>query len=223
MSERTAGSARPDRIAGSERGAAPARPPAGELRMGVFGSEGSFTEEAGRAYAEREGLACAIEFRVDPGELLRAVDEGRVDLGVLPVMNSVGGLVRASFEAMGRHPFEPVGQIGVAIRHCLLARPGTKAEAITDVVSHPQALVQCERYLARHLAGAACRPWNDTGSAARDLARGELPATTAVLASRRAAERFGLAVLAEDVQDAADNLTTFVVFARADRRAEDGP
>jgi len=205
------------KAASDARAAREAAAAARVVRLGVFGAQGSFSEEAGLAYAAREGLGCELGHASDPDELFRAVEEGRLDLAVLPIANSLGGLVRRSFEVLGRHSFEPHGQITLPIRHCLLARPGVEASAVTLVASHPQAFLQCGDFLRSRLPGVEARPWSDTASAARDLARGVLPPTAAVLASQRAARRFGLAVLAEGVQDARDNRTTFLVFGRGAR------
>lgn len=184
------------------------------VRFGSFGERGSFCEEAAWAYAEQEGLEVdVIAFPVAEA-LLRALVRRDVAYGVLPVFNSVGGLVRGTFEALGAVPFEPFGQISIAIRHCLLVRPGERGR-IRRIVSHPQALVQCERNLRRGFPGAALEPAGDTASAARDLAAGGLSGpdgATAVLASRRAAELFGLRVLEADVQDEPDNATAFLVL-----------
>lgn len=186
-----------------------------ELALGVFGSEGSFTEEAGESWAEREGVAARLVPEPDLERLFARLAGGELDLVCLPVANSVGGLVRATFETLGRHAFRPVGQVSVPVRHALVARPGVEPATLQAVASHPQAFVQCERFLARTLPGAALVERGDTASAARDLARGELSDTTAVIASRRASLRFGLRVLAEDIQDVRDNRTVFLVLGRA--------
>lgn len=185
------------------------------LRLGVFGSPGSFSEEAGLAYAQREGLHVSCLHLTKMEAVLLAVREGRADLGVLPVANTIGGLVRASFEAMGKHPFVPVGQISLRIRHCLAVRSAdVRTEGLRRVASHPQALAQCNEFLSTNLPGVERLAWSDTASAARDLAQGVLPEDAGVLASERASKAFGLTVLASDVQDTADNRTTFLVLGR---------
>ena len=185
------------------------------VRVGALGAPASFSEEAARAYAERERLGIEVVHTVDFDDVLTALNEGRIDLGVLPVSNTVGGLVRASFEAMGRYSFLPVGQIGLEIRHSLLVRsPEVTVRQVERIVSHPQAIAQCSAYLSRELPGREWMEWSDTASAARDLAEGRLDAGVAVLASRRAARTYGLHELASDVQDAERNETRFVVVKR---------
>ena len=191
---------------------------AGLVRIGALGAPGSFSEEAARAYAQRERIACEIVNKIDFDDVLAALDEERLELGVLPVANTVGGLVRASFEAMGRYRFQPVGQIGLDIRHSLLVRsPEISASAVERVISHPQAIAQCSSYLSRELPGCEWMEWSDTASAARDLSGGRLDAGVAVIASRRAARIYELHVLAQDIQDDPKNETRFVIVSRLTR------
>jgi len=188
------------------------------VRIGALGAPGSFSEEAARAYAQRERIACEIVNKIDFDDVLAALDEERLELGVLPVANTVGGLVRASFEAMGRYRFQPVGQIGLDIRHSLLVRsPEISASAVERVISHPQAIAQCSSYLSRELPGCEWMEWSDTASAARDLSGGRLDAGVAVIASRRAARIYELHVLAQDIQDDPKNETRFVIVSRLTR------
>lgn len=181
-------------------------------RVGAFGSEGSFSEEAALRYVEREGLAAEIACCPALERLFDELEAGRLDLVCVPVANSLGGLVRATFEVLGQRSFRPLGQVELPVRHALLVRPGADPTRIEAVASHPQALLQCERYLDRHLPRAERLVRGDTASAARELADGELSAGTAVLASLRAARRFGLDPIAVDVQDMQDNRTTFLLL-----------
>jgi len=92
-----------------------------------------------------------------------------------------------------------------------LARPGVAAHQIKKIVSHPQAIAQCERYLSQAFKKAALVEWQDTAKAAKDLSTGKLGKMTAVIAPQRAARLYGLTVLTKDIQDNHPNLTTFIV------------
>jgi prephenate dehydratase len=185
------------------------------VRIGALGGAGSFSEEAARAYAERERITYEIANKSDFDDVLVALDENRLDLGILPVSNTVGGLVRGSFEAMGRYSFQPIGQIALDIHHSLMVRsPEVRPRDVERVVSHPQAIAQCSGYLSRELPGCEWMEWSDTASAARDLSQGRLDAGVAVIASVRAAEIYRLHVLAADIQDDPKNETRFVVIRR---------
>jgi monofunctional chorismate mutase len=140
---------------------------------------------------------------------LRAVDEGEADACVIPVENSIVGRVEAGWQALAAYPgMRIVGDAFIPVRHCLLAPKGATLQGLVTVSSHPVALAQCGRFFESH-------PWIkpsksfDTGGAARDIAERGDPSHGAI-ASSAAAERYGLAVLEEGVQDRRDNHTRFV-------------
>jgi prephenate dehydratase len=188
------------------------------LRLAFLGARGSFSEEAARAYAARTGrevelLGAEQLGSPAPGALLAALARGACDLAVLPVANSAAGLVWPSLQALGQGAFELLDEVVLPVRLALLAaHSGVSLAEIERVASHPMALAQCARTLARLVPGRAQVPWSDTASAARDLAAGRLDARTAVLASERAGEQHGLAFLARDVHDQPDNRTFFAVL-----------
>jgi monofunctional chorismate mutase len=140
---------------------------------------------------------------------LRAVDEGEADACIIPVENSIVGRVEAGWQALAAYPgMRVVGEAFVPVRHCLLAPRGATIHGLRTASSHPVALAQCSRFFESH-------PWIkpgksfDTGGAAREIAERGDPAHGAI-ASSAAAERYGLAVLEEGVQDRRDNHTRFV-------------
>lgn len=181
------------------------------MKIAVSGDPGSFSEEAGLLYAQRENLEPEIIFSTDMEGVLRAVSAGEVDRGVFPVVNSRGGLVRPAFHAMGKYAFEYIDEIWMEIYQCLLVTPGVTREQITCIASHSQALAQCDRHLQQNYKGIEIKEWIDTARAAKDLADGVLSPTTAVIAPARAAHFYGLEVLEKGIQDNHPNLTTFIV------------
>lgn len=140
---------------------------------------------------------------------VRAVHEGDADACVIPVENSSMGRVEAGWHALAAYPdLRTVGETLVPVRHCLLAPKGATLDGLRSASSHPVALVQCSRFFETH-------PWIkpgksfDTGGAAREVAeRGDL--SRAAIASRAAAQHYGLCVLEEGIQDQRDNHTRFV-------------
>jgi prephenate dehydratase len=183
-------------------------------RFAVFGDAGSFSETAGILYAQQAGIAATFVYLPDMEDLLAAVVAEKVDIGLFPVVNFRGGIVKTAFEAMGKHPFSLVSSIKLNVQHCLIIQPGASLKEITKIASHPQALAQCDAYLKKEFGRAERIPWNDTAGAVRDLANGKLPPTCAVLASERAAEMYGLKVTAKSIQDDPDNFTMFVVVKK---------
>ena len=162
--------------------------------------------------ADAEALPCATFVAV-----VDAVRAGAADAGVLPVENRIAGPVLAARAALDAHAeahaeaLHVAGEVSVRVALCVLARPGAALADLRVVRSHPVALAQCGAFLRAHPAIAA-EPWWDTAGAARDLASAGDP-TVGALASRLAAERWGLELLATDVQDAVDNWTRFVVVS----------
>jgi prephenate dehydratase len=141
-----------------------------------------------------------------------AVEDGRTDAGVLPLENSLAGTVGDALDALAGGSLRVIGEVLLPIRHQLLVLPGAALDDIRRVSSHWQALAQCERFLAG-------REWQvvpaaDTAGAARELA-GSADRSAAAIASRAAAERYGLHVAATDIQDADHNLTRFAVLVAA--------
>ena len=181
------------------------------LRIAVSGDKGSFSEEAGLLYAQRNGLKASLVYSVEIEKVLRSVAGGKTDLGIFPVVNSRGGLVQTAYEAMGGHLFAFLGELWLEVHQCLLALPRTPKSRIRRVASHPQALSQCERYLKKEFPDAELVEWEDTAKAAKDLSKGTLPPDTAVIAPARSAGLYGLQALAKGIQDHHPNLTTFII------------
>jgi len=140
---------------------------------------------------------------------VRAVDDGDADACVIPVENSIVGRVDAGLQALAAHPhLLTVAEARVPIRHCLLAPRGATMQGLRSASSHPVALAQCSRFFEEHSWIKAKKSF-DTAGAAREIAeRGDV--TQGAIASRAAAERYGLVVIEEGIQDSRDNNTRFV-------------
>jgi prephenate dehydratase/chorismate mutase/prephenate dehydratase len=177
-------------------------------RVAYQGEPGAFGEEAVIGWF---GNAVAPIPVPTFSAVCAAVESAEADAGVLPLENSLAGTVGDALDALAAGPLRVVGEVLLPIRHQLLALPGVPLAAITSVASHWQALAQCERYLDGR--GWQIVPTADTAGAARELAASERR-DAAAIASRAAGERYGLVVLAPDIQDADDNLTRFAVLAR---------
>jgi prephenate dehydratase len=174
------------------------------------GELGAFSEEAARRFFAEP---------VDPiphrsfAEVGEAVIEGKVDYGLLPIENSLAGSVVGSYDVLVAPELVVVGEVVTPIHHCLLAPPGVDLEGISQVLSHPVALAQCQRFFQAHPALEAVA-FYDTAGAAKEIS--ERPAGRhAAIAGRPAAERYGLDILAADIEDRHDNQTRFLVVARA--------
>ena len=143
--------------------------------------------------------------------MFAALERGEADYAVLPVENSSTGSIRQVYDLLAQYSYYVVGECQVEVRHCLMALPGVKLEDIKTVYSHEQGLMQSEKYLDGH------RDWKrvptlDTAGAAKEVARLGDPAAAAI-GPGRAAEIYGLHILAEGVNHNAMNHTRFVVVS----------
>lgn len=182
-------------------------PDASRPVVAYSGEPGAFAEDAVRAYFADPDAMPVPGFR----EVFEAVTDGRAVAGVVPIENLVNGTVREDYDLLIEHDLVIVGEVTVPVRLCLAALPGQRVEEIERVYSHVQALGQADRFLRT-------RPWvllttyNTAGAGKMIVDRGERGA--AAVLSPRAAAVFGLEILADPIQNVADNRTRFVVIAR---------
>ncbi len=185
-------------------------------RIGVMGIQGSFSEEAAVEYVRDNSLG---EFElvelISTERVLRAVEQRDVDLGIFALENSNGGVVYESVYAMASFRFRVEDLFEIDVNHTLLGHPSLSGrDTIDRIASHQQALRQCRMWLRHNFPTTLTTEEADTAQAARMLASGSLPPTTAVIASERCAELFGLQVLERRIQDLKFNFTTFVAATR---------
>lgn len=143
--------------------------------------------------------------------VLNAIENETIDLGILPVVNLLGGLVKPAFQAMGKYSFTPIDEIWHDINQCLLVKTNTQNHKITHIVSHPQGFAQCKKFLRNKFKNAKKIEWIDTAKAAKDLAEGILPPHAAVIASARCAPLYDLKISARNIQDSHLNRTAFIL------------
>lgn len=183
------------------------------MRIAFQGEPGAYSEAAALRHADHaETLPCRSF-----DDVFAAVREGRASHGILPMENSIGGTIHRNYDLLVENELPIVGEVELRVDHCLLALPGVTLGEVRTVYSHPQALAQCERFL-RDL-GVEMSAVYDTAGGAKLVSEGERR-DVAALASRRAADVFGLAVLKEGVQDFDANITRFCVIARSPAPAE---
>lgn len=152
--------------------------------------------------------------------VLTAVAEGQVDYGVLPVENSLAGTVLQAVDLLQDTDLHIVRELIVRIRYGLMVVPGVALADLRRVSSHPQALAQCDGFIAKHRWQPVAH--NDTAGAAADLAAGGAR-DEAAIAPLGAAKLYGLDVLAEGIEDENFNFTRFVVLSRHEPPESDAP
>ncbi|KAL8089949.1 hypothetical protein AgCh_039422 [Apium graveolens] len=179
------------------------------LRVAYQGVPGAYSEAAaGKAYPNCDAIPCD-QFEI----AFQAVELWIADRAVLPVENSLGGSIHRNYDLLLRHKLHIVGEVQLPVHHCLLALPGVRKEYLTRVISHPQALSQCENTLTKLGLTVAREAVDDTAGAAEFIAANNLR-DTAAIASARAADLYGLQILASGIQDDSSNVTRFVMLAR---------
>jgi prephenate dehydratase len=174
----------------------------------------AYQGEAG-AYSEQGVLALFPEAEHRPLPSIRkvfeAVEVGRASRGLVPMDNSQAGSINETYDLFLRHGLHLVGETVVRVDHCLLALPGSAIDDLQEVMSHPQAIAQCEEFLSG-LEVTVRAEYNSAG-AAKKIADERLERTAAI-ASIRAAELYELDVLAERIQTYPDNSTRFGALSR---------
>ena len=182
------------------------------LRVAYQGVEGSFSHlTAQRRYAGREGGVLLTGHDTFRGAV-DAVRDGSADFALMPIENTTAGSVHETYDLLAEGGVTITAEVVSRVEHCLLALPGAKLESLRTVISHPQALAQCEAFL-RTIPWAVTRTEFDTAGSARKVREGNDP-TVAAIASESAARLYGLEVLRRGIQTQEGNYTRFVEIAR---------
>ena len=185
-------------------------PPA--TTVAYLGPAATFTQEA--LLSQPDLAAADLRPLSTITAVLEEVGRGAADLGFVPIENAIEGTVSATIDGLIFDvDLHIQREVVMDIHLHLMARPGTLLHQIERVSSYPHALAQCQKYLAGHIPGAEQVAANSTADAARLLGESEAR-NVAAIAPRLAAERYGLALLAEDVEDHPENQTRFVAVAR---------
>ena len=178
----------------------------GTIRVAYQGEPGAFSETAVLALFPAAAPVPHHAFR----DVFRAVEDGAVGFGMMPIENSQAGSINDTYDLLARGTARIVGEVIVPVRHSLLALAGTAIGDVRRVISHPQALAQCQEYLER--LGVEVLAVHDTAGAARLIAEEHRQGEAAV-AAERAAAVYGLDVLASQIEDDPQNQTRFVAVS----------
>lgn len=180
-------------------------------RVAYLGPAGTWSEAAILAVPEAAD-AERVPFVPIPA-VIEAVAHGEADYAVVPMRNSLEGGVNATLDTLAQVPgVAIVGETTMAIRHCLIAAPGTTMDEVRRVLSHAQATAQCQGFLREHLPAAEVLTVASTAQAVRDAVAQR--AGTAAIGTAPAAALYGGRILREDISDEAGNRTRFVWIAR---------
>lgn len=177
-------------------------------RIAFQGERGAFSEEAALKLA---GEDVTLVPRPTFDATFAAVADGVADFVLAPIENSLAGSVHRSFDLLVESRLQITGEVIIPIVHNLIAVPGARFERITVVESHPVALAQCEQFFSSHPRIKRV-PAEDTAGSVREMIRRGDPAYASI-ASKRAAEIYGGAILREHLEDDRENYTRFLLLA----------
>jgi prephenate dehydratase len=181
-------------------------------RVAFLGPPGTFTEEA--LLSEEDVAAEELLPRASIPEVIEAVEQGEVDLGIVPIENSIEGSITVTLDALAfdsdlliqREVVRPVSLN-------LVARPETKLADVRTVVSLPYATAQCREWLRRKLPNAEVVAASSTAGAVERVARSRAKGLAAI-GTHLAAELYRLRVIAPEIEDYPENATRFVIIGR---------
>ncbi len=178
-----------------------------QLNIAYLGPEGTFTEAAAWKHFGHSVRTTAL-----PGidQVFREVESGACDYGVVPIENSIEGVVNHTLDMLINSPLKICGEVELRIHQHLVAR-GTDTTSIKRVYSHQQSLAQCRSWLDEHLAGVERVAVNSNAEAAR---RAAAEPDSAAVAGESAAEHYKLEILVRNIEDEPDNTTRFLVLGR---------
>lgn len=182
------------------------------MKIGYLGPQGTFSEMAMLSYCDKMTVE-QVPFS-SISDAVWAVQEGAVHEAVVPVENSLEGTVYTTLDMLA-HEVELLikQEIVIPVRQALLSKERIGPADIKQVYSHPQGIGQCMQFIRKHLPQAEIKFTNSTSEGAMIAA--EKPGAAAI-GTVRAAELYGLQVLAEGIQDKSDNCTRFLVLGKKD-------
>lgn len=180
------------------------------MKVTYQGESGAYSEMAVFKFfgSKVEPVPCK-DFR----DVFESVKTGAVPHGVVPIENSIEGSVNQNYDLFLVYDLKVCGEVAVKLSHVLIGNPQTKLEEVETVYSHPQALSQCRSYLERHKWEII--PAYDTAGSVKIIKERKLY-NAAAIASEKAAELYGMKILARDIADNLSNYTRFLVLSHED-------
>ena len=187
----------------------------GRKTIGFQGEHGAYSEVAAKELMPQDVTMPCAEF----SDVFDSVESGLFDYGIVPVENTLGGMVGPVNSILIYTNLKVVAAVEMPVRHCLVCPPGTDHRDLRYAWSHSQGLAQCRQFLLRNHLEAV--PYYDTAGAAKAISETR-PKGVAAVASKFAAELYGLDIIKEDIQDSPHNRTRFFVIAMESGEGDGG-
>lgn len=178
-------------------------------KVGVLGPKYTFSDQAADQYINNEKK---VYF---PGiwEVFEALKKGEVQKGIVPIENTIHGTVRETFDSLFKSDLKIIYQFGLPIHHCVAVLAGTKIREIKKVISHQQALSQCQKYIRKNFPKAQQIAFSSTAEAINSMKKMQ-SGKAAVICSEQAAKENGLKIIDKNIEDQKGNKTYFAVLGR---------
>jgi chorismate mutase/prephenate dehydratase len=180
------------------------------VKVAYLGPEGTFTQQAALKHFGESAISLPMA-AID--EVFREVEAGAVNYGVVPVENSTEGVINHTLDSFMDSGLRICGEVVLRIHHHLLVAETTRRDKVSRIYSHPQSFAQCRKWLDAHFPQAERVPVSSNAEAAR-LVKTEWH--SAAIAGDMAAKLYGLARLAEKIEDRPDNSTRFLIIGNQD-------
>ena len=180
------------------------------------GERGAYSEIAARHFFGKQiRLVPCLSFDL----VFKTVEGGSAQFGVIPVENSLAGSIHQNYDLLVKHSLQIIGEQNVRVIHNLIVNPGVRSRSIRRIFSHPQALMQCQKF-TRRMKSAEIVPTYDTAGSVKKI-KEEALLDAAAIASELAAEIYGMEIIRRQIQDNSVNFTRFLVLSKKRRIPKD--
>lgn len=184
-----------------------------KFTIAILGPKGTFSEKAADDYLDKEGLKAHKLFVSSITDVFDLVQKGDVEEGIVPIENLLEGSVSQTLDNLANRKVTVYREIIIPIHHCLITLPKAARQDLDRIYSHPQALGQCHGYLRTQFPNAELVPVSST-SAGAELIAEKSSSRNAAIGSASAAERLGLKILEENIEDEKNNVTRFLIIGK---------
>ena len=185
--------------------------------IGIQGGKGSFSEQAALHYVKQNEITSyKLKYLYTAQNVLHTLSKKEIDLGVVAIHNSTGGIVHETVQAMGKYYFGITEEFAIKISHSLMIRKDASLTDITIIMTHPQVLAQCKQTLLSKYPNLTQTSGEgemvDHALVAKKLSEANLPKNTATMGSSVLADLYGIQVVEDNLQDLKDNYTSFLLI-----------
>ncbi len=182
------------------------------ISVSYQGTRGAYSHQAAmRHFSERYDDVRCVGFKTFEQAAI-AMEEGETDVAILPIENTTAGSINDTYDLLADKDLHIIGEEVLKVNHCLMTTETVPVDSIRSILSHPQAISQCSRFLAE-LSHCRIEPYTDTAMAAQKIME-EADPTRAAIASSYAAELYGLYIIAKDLANQPGNYTRFVIVGQ---------